>query len=542
MLFKNEDGHNGVRQIMNRQQIILRVLLVLGVIILVNIINLRFFKRFDLTRDKIFTLSTASKNLVKSLDDNFLVKAYFTSDLPPEYANNRRDLRDLLDEYRAYAGGNFQYEFIDPGKKEELEQEAQRYGIPPVQVQVLKEDKLQIQNAYMGLVCLYGDKQERVPVIQSTSNLEYEISCAVKKMTSKELKKIGFLTGQGEPNLQQISRLQEMLSKQYQVTTVDLSDGKAIPLDIAVLMITAPTQQFKNPEKFLIDQYLMKGGKIAFMINKVNATLQSQMGQPLNVNLDDLLESYGIRVNTDLVRDASCAYVTVSQQAGFMVIQNQIPFYYLPRSGEFDKKSPIVKDLSSVVFYFTSSIDTSLAKQKGLVANVLLKSSKKSGRQENYFMINPTMQVTKEMFNESGIPLVVTVEGAFASAFGSKPIGYDTSFKSSIDTTNKIVAGKLSKIVVIGDGDFLQDQLSGGNRDNFLLASNLVDWLADDIGLAQIRSRDSGSKPLDEVSEGTKIWLKGLNLTFPPVIVIIIGVVRWRLRISMHKKLESRGL
>ena len=527
---------------MNRQQIILRVLLVLGVIILVNIINLRFFKRFDLTQDKIFTLSTASKNLVKSLDDNFLVKAYFTSDLPPEYANNRRDLRDLLDEYRAYAGGNFQYEFIDPGKKEELEQEAQRYGIPPVQVQVLKEDKLQIEKAYMGLVCLYGDKQERVPVIQSTSNLEYEVSCAVKKMTSKELKKIGFLTGQGEPNLQQISRLQEMLSKQYQVTTVDLSDGKAIPLDIAVLMITAPTQQFKNPEKFLIDQYLMKGGKIAFMINKVNATLQSQMGQPLNVNLDDLLESYGIRVNTDLVRDASCAYVTVSQQAGFMVIQNQIPFYYLPRSGEFDKKSPIVKDLSSIVFYFASSIDTSLAKQKGLVVNVLLKSSKKSGRQENYFMINPTMQVTKEMFNESGIPLVVTVEGAFASAFGSKPIGNDTSFKSAIDTTNKIVAGKLSKIVVIGDGDFLQDQLSGGNRDNFLLASNLVDWLADDIGLAQIRSRDSGSKPLDEVSEGTKTWLKGLNLAFPPVIVIIIGVVRWRLRISMHKKLESRGL
>ena len=542
MLFKNEDGHNGVRQIMNRQQIILRVLLVLGVIILVNIINLRFFKRFDLTQDKIFTLSTASKNLVKSLDDKFLVKAYFTSDLPPEYANNRRDLRDLLDEYRAYAGGNFQYEFIDPGKKEELEQEAQRYGIPPVQVQVLKEDKLQIEKAYMGLVCLYGDKQERVPVIQSTSNLEYEVSCAVKKMTSKELKKIGFLTGQGEPNLQQISRLQEMLSKQYQVTTVDLSDGKAIPSDIAVLMITAPTQQFKNPEKFLIDQYLMKGGKIAFMINKVNATLQSQMGQPLNVNLDDLLESYGIRVNTDLVRDASCAYVTVSQQAGFMVIQNQIPFYYLPRAGEFDKKSPIVKDLSSIVFYFASSIDTSLAKQKGLVVNVLLKSSKKSGRQENYFMINPTMQVTKEMFNESGIPLVVTVEGAFASAFGSKPIGNDTSFKSAIDTTNKIVAGKLSKIVVIGDGDFLQDQLSGGNRDNFLLASNLVDWLADDIGLAEIRSRDSGSKPLDEVSEGTKTWLKGLNLVFPPVIVIIIGVVRWRLRISRHKKLESRGL
>ena len=527
---------------MNRRQIIIRTLLILGIIVLVNMIGLRFFKRFDLTQENIYTLSTASKNLVKSLDDKFLVKAYFTSDLPPEYANNRRDLRDLLDEYRAYAGGNFQYEFIDPGKKEELEQEAQRYGIPPVQVQVLKEDKLQIEKAYMGMVFLHGDKQERVPVIQSTSNLEYEISSVVKKMTSKDLKKIGFLAGQGEPNLQQISRVQEMLAKQYQVTPVEFGDGKPIPSDIAVLLIVAPNQPFKSWEKFLIDQYLMKGGKIAFMLNKVNSSLQTQTGQPLNLNLDDLLESYGMRVNTDLVRDASCAYVRVDQQAGFMVIQNQIPFYYLPRASDFQKDSPIVKDLSSVVFYFASSIDTSLAKQKGLTASVLVRSSKKSGRQENYFVIDPRMQVTKDMFSESGIPLVVTVEGAFASLFGNKFVGGDTTFNNSVDTTNKIVSGKLSKIVVIGDGDFLQDQFSGGNRDNFLLASNMVDWLADDIGLAEIRSRDSGSKPLDEVSEGTKTWLKGLNLAVPPIIVILVGILRWRMRVSMYKRLESRGL
>ena len=249
-----------------------------------------------------------------------------------------------------------------------------------------------------------------------------------------------------------------------------------------------------------------------------------------------------MRVNTDLVRDASCAYVRVDQQAGFMVIQNQIPFYYLPSASDFLKDSPIVKDLSSVVFYFASSIDTSLAKQKGLTASVLVRSSKKSGRQENYFVIDPRMQVTKDMFSESGIPLVVTVEGAFASLFGNKFVGGDTTFNNSVDTTNKIVSGKLSKIVVIGDGDFLQDQFSGGNRDNFLLASNMVDWLADDIGLAEIRSRDSGSKPLDEVSEGTKTWLKGLNLAVPPIIVILVGILRWRMRVSMYKRLESRGL
>ena len=509
---------------------------------MINIVGMRFFKRLDLTQSNIYTLSPASKALVKSLDDKFLVKAYFTSDLPPDYQNNRRDLRDLLDEYRAYAGGNFQYEFIDPGKKEELEQEAQRYGIPPVQVQVLKEDKLQIEKAYMGMVFLYGDKQERVPVIQSTLNMEYEISSAVKKMTSKELKKIGFLSGQGEPDLPKMSRLQEILAKQYEVTTVDLNGGKPIPNDLAVLMMIAPTQPFKGWEKFLIDQYLMKGGKIAFFLNKVNASLQTQYGQPLNINLDDMLESYGIRINTDLVRDVSCAYVTVQQQAGYMVIQNQVPFYYLPRAAEFEKSSPMVKDLSSVVFYFASSIDTSMIRSKGLTPQVLVKTSNKSGRQENVFIISPTMQATKEMFSENGIPLAVTAEGSFASAYGNKPIGVDSSFHGSLDSTNRLVTSKLSKIIIVGDGEFVQDQFSGGNKDNFLFASNMIDWLADDIGLAAIRSRESGMKPLDEVSEGTKSWIKGINLTVPPFIIIIVGLIRWRLRIAKRKKLEARGL
>lgn len=526
----------------NRRQTILRTFLALALIAFVNVAGLRFFRRFDLTHDKIYTLSEASKNLARSLDDKFLIKAYFSSELPPEYANNLRYLKDQLDEYRAYAGGNFQYEIIDPSKKEELKQEAQRYGVPPVQIQVLKEDRMQVQEAYMGLVFLYGDKQEHLPVVQSTSNLEYEISSAMKKLTSKELKKIGFLSGHGEPSLQQMNRLQEMLSKQYTVTTVDLSGGKAIPQDIAVLLAVAPDKPFKSWEKFLIDQYLMRGGRIAFLLNKVNATLQSQSARPINLDIDDMLESYGVRVNTDLVRDVSCAYVTVSQQAGFMVVQNQVPFYYLPSASEFDRTSPIVKDLRSVTLYFASSVDTSLARTKGLTARVLLKTSNRSGRAEIVFVINPTVQMTPDMFKESGIPLAVTIEGAFMSAFSNKPIDLDSTVRSTIDTTGRFVSGKASKIVVMGDGDFLQDQLSGGNKDNFIFASNLIDWLADDIGLASIRARDNSSKPLDEVAEGTKTLLKGINLGVPPLLVVLVGVVRWRLRISMRKRLESRGM
>jgi gliding-associated putative ABC transporter substrate-binding component GldG len=527
---------------MNQRQIILRILLIAAGIVLVNLLSIRFFSRLDLTRGKVYTLSSVSKNLMDKLDDKFTVKAYFTSDLPAPYNNNRRYLQDQLDDYRAYSHGNFRYEFIDPSKKDELKQEAQKYGIPPVQVQVVKEDKLQIQEAYMGLVMLYGDKQERLPIVRPESNLEYEISSAVKKMTAKELKKIGFLTGHGEPPLAQFSKVQEILNKQYQVTTVDLSGGKAVPSDIAVLMVVGPDKPFKSWEKFLIDQYLMKGGRIGFLLNKVSASLQNQMGRALALDLDDLLEAYGGRVNTDLVRDASCAMVTMQQPFGSMMIQTAVPFYYLPKAIDFDKSSPVVKDLSGVVFYFASSIDTTLARSKGLTTQALVYTTKHSGRQENYFYFDPRMQATQEMFKESGIPLAATVEGAFVSAFANKPVGVDSSVRTTIDTTNKQVSGKLSKIALVGDGDFLQDQLSGGNRDNFLLASNIVDYLADDIGLASIRSRDSDVKPLDEVSEGTRGWIKGINLAAPPLLVLLVGVVRWRWRASQRRRLEMRML
>jgi gliding-associated putative ABC transporter substrate-binding component GldG len=520
----------------------LNTLLLVVVIVLVNVIALRYFTRIDLTGEKLYTLSDASKKLVGSLDDKFLVKAFYTADLPAPYNNNRRYLQDQLDEYRAYAGGNFHYEFIDPKSSPEVEQEAQRYGIPPVQVQVLKEDKFQVDNAYMGLVFLYGDKQERIPVIRSTSNLEYEISSAIKKLTSKELKKVGFLAGQGEPELEQFKRLQEILTKQYQVTRVDMTGGRAVPSDVAVLVIAAPTRKFTSWEKFLIDQYLMKGGRVAFFLNKVDISLQGQTGRALDLGLDDMLATYGVRVNTDLVRDKSCAYVQVSQQAGFMVIQNQIPFYYLPRSSNFEESNPLVRGLNSVVLYFASSIDTSLARAKGLNARVLLTSSAESGRQENVFAVDPMMPVTPAMFAEKYIPLVVTVEGSFVSPFASTPVETDSTVTTPIDTAGRVLTSRsLSKIAVVGDGDFMQDQYSGGNPDNFLLASNLVDWLADDIGLAQIRARNSGDRPLDEVSDQSRDLLKGVNLAVPPLIVIFVGIFRWRWRVAARKRMETRG-
>ncbi|MFQ5799079.1 MAG: Gldg family protein, partial [Bacteroidota bacterium] len=235
-----------------KKQTLLRLGLIVGILILTNIISVRFFSRLDLTEGNVYTLSDASKMLVRNLEDKFLVKAFFSSELPPPYNNNRRYLQDQLDEYRAYSAGNFQYEFIDPISKSELEQEPQRYGIPPVQVQVLKENKFQVEMAYMGIVMLYGDKHEVIPVVETTGNLEYDISTTIKKLSTKELPKIGLSSGHGEPALDRLTVLRQTFEKQFQVEAVELKGGKPVPPGLAALLIVGPTEKFSDEEKYQI--------------------------------------------------------------------------------------------------------------------------------------------------------------------------------------------------------------------------------------------------------------------------------------------------
>lgn len=520
-----------------KSQSLLRVGIVLVILILINIISIRIFGRLDVTKNKVFSLSDASKELMRNLDDKVTVRAYFTEDLPSPYNNNRRMLLDELNEYKAYARGNLQYEFIDPSG-EKAEQDAQQQGIAPVQVQVVKEDKFEVKKAYMGLVFLYEDKKESIPVIQNTGTLEYDMSSTIKRLTSKERKKIGFLNGEGEPPLSELSHAQEILRKQYDVVPVDAGKGNAVPADISALIVDAPTSRFSEPVKFQIDQYLMHGGRVAFLLNKVDANLQTRMGRPLDLNLDDMLEAYGVRVNTDLVRDAQCANISVMQQQFGFNIQSQVPFPFLPLVSNFSKGNAMVKDLQGVILVFASTVDTVSVASRGLQAEVLARSSTQSGRQTGQFMYDPLERYTREMFTEKDLSLAVLVEGSFHSAFAGKPVPADTAAGSLPPTTSPLTTSPSTRVVVVGDGDLIKDQY--GNRENLTFFANMVDYLVDDAGLITIRTKELTTPPLEQVSDGTKKAVKYADMVLPPVLVLAYGLVRWRMRKARKRALETR--
>ena len=217
------------------------ILLAGGILVLVNLIGLSQFLRLDFTDDKVYSLSEASKDLVRSLNDPVTITAFYTADLPAQYAANRRFLKDKLDDYRAYGGANVQYRFVDPGDDEELQAEALRYQIQPVQIQVLEENSVQLKNAYMGIAIQYESKREIIPLVQDPSSLEYDLTSAIRRMTRERKPVVGFLGGHGEPDpAEDMLTLYEGLGKNYDPRTIEASELTQED-EPDVLLIVAPT-------------------------------------------------------------------------------------------------------------------------------------------------------------------------------------------------------------------------------------------------------------------------------------------------------------
>jgi ABC-type uncharacterized transport system involved in gliding motility auxiliary subunit len=203
----------------------------------------------------------------------------------------------------------------------------------------------------------------------------------------------------------------------------------------------------------------------------------------------------------------------------------------------------MVKDLQRVIFFFVSSVDTSGAAARNLKSEVLIRSSKQSGRQTGMFMYDPLQRYTRDElaadFSEREIPLAAVVEGKFSSFYAGRPAPADTAAGSAPPPASPLTSSPETRVVLVGDGDFMRDQYLG-NQDNLTFFANMVDYLVDDAGLISIRSKETSMPPLEQVSDGTKKALKYANLILPPGIVIAYGLFRWRMRKARKKDLESR--
>jgi len=487
------------------------------IVIVVNILSQQFYFRLDFTADKRYTLSDATGDILNSLAEPVTITAYFTEDVPSELAKVRKDFKEMLIEFADVSEGNVVYEFIDPNVDPQLEQQAAQQGIMPAIVNVRERDQMTQKRVFLGAVLKLGEKKDIIPMVQPGSSMEYDLASTIKKLSIDVKPVIGYLQGHGEPRQATLQQGMASLKILYDVEDILLDDSALNLSKYAALAIVAPADTIPPHHLYALDQYLASGGKLFIGYNRVRGDFSTARGLSVYTGLEDWLTTKGLSIENGFVVDALCGTVGVQQQAGFMNFTTQVSFPYLPRVKDF-ADHPITKGLEEVMLQFASPInftgDTSLR------FSPIAKSSGKSGTQSApvYFDINKKWQ-------ESDLPLSELIIGAVLEG----PINGTTE----------------SKIVLIADGDFA---INGeGQRpqqlppDNVSLFVNAIEWLSDETGLIDLRTKSVTSRPLDPIEDGRKTMIKWINFILPIILIIIYGIVRNQLRKRLKKKRMEEG-
>ena len=454
------------------------------------------------------------KNILKNLDEPVTVSAYFTEGLPQAIAKTQTDLKEMLVEYSTRSKGMVNYEFIDPSGDPEREQEAMSNGIPSVNINVREKDEVAVKKAYMGVVVKAGELVDPIPVIQPGNPLEYMLTTSIKKLTVADKPSVGLIQGHGEPRMDELSLLVQSLNILYNVENIDLNSMAEIPPRIKALMMIRPLDTVPPGHLAIIDQYLENGGNMAIALNTVDGDFQTAQGKAVNIGMSDWFADQGLAIDERFVIDASCGTISVQQRQGFFTINSQVQFPYFPRVTQFPDH-PVTKGLEQVMFQFASPINfigDSLSSFTPIV-----RTSAKSG------ILN--------------LPLTFNVEKQWKD--GDFPMS-NTTIAGVLEKNNSL--GTVSRIIIFSDGDFpIAAQGRGQTPDNISLFSNAIDWLSDDTGLIDLRTKGVASRPIEEVEDAKRAMIKWTNFLLPIALVIGYGIFRFQMnRRKRRQRMNER--
>lgn len=484
------------------------VLLVIGIVAVIFLLSRQYFFRLDLTEDKQFTMSKATRSILQNLEDPVVVKAYFSENLPTDFERVRIDFQNLLIEYNNISRGKVDYRFIDPGADPAIEQEAVQNGIQPLLINVREKDEASQKKAFMGAIVELDGQKEIIPFIQRESAMEYDLTTAIKKISVTEKPSLGFIQGHGEPQINQMMQVAQALSVIYAIEPVDLNTEAAIPERFQAVLFINPKDSIPVDHFAKLDNYLTKGGKIIAAINAVEGDLSTASGTVVTHNALAWLSSNGIMIEPSFVVDASCGKVTVQQNQGFFNFNSQIIFPYLPLVSTFPEH-PVTKGIEAVLFQFASPMH--FTPQEGSMYTSLVTSSQKSGTQSAPINFDINKKWTQADFPLSNIQMGGVVEGA----------------KGNPE----------SRLVVFSDGDFIIGGQQGGvNPDNVNLMVNTIEWLVDKSGLSELRTKGVVYRPIKDLEEGKRTFTKYFNFLLPLALVGVVGL--WRSQRNRNKRIR----
>ena len=544
------------------------------IVLILNTIGSFFFYRFDLTKDKRYTLSPTSLQILEQVKNPLYIKVYMQGELPSEFKRLQLETRQMLEEFQGY-NSNIVFEFIDPledeAKSMDNIKELYRKGLTPINISVDDKGKQSQAMVFPWAIAVYDNKEVNIPllknimgasttdkVIGSVQHLEYSIADALNKITQNKQKKIAIIKGNGELHEAYIAKFLLQTKESYHIGPFTLDSVAQHPTntlealkkyDLAI--IAKPTEAFSEGEKQVLDQYIVNGGKTIWLVDQVVAEMDSlysptgsALAFPRDLNLNDFFFKYGVRIYPDLVKDEQGSPIKLaSGEQGSATQFQEFNWKFAPLVHP-QSKHPIVKNLGGIKFDFANAIDTL---KNGIKKTVLLQSSLYSKRigtptEINLNVVNEET-TPADYLNKGNIPLAVLLEGNFHSMFENRVLAFDQN--------NFQTKGKSGKMIVISDGDVIKNQLdknllpvelgydqrSGNLYDNKDFLMNCVNYLLDDNGLINIRSKDLDLPLLDkEKVYENYTYIQFLTIGLPIVVLTLFGFVFTFLRKRKYSK------
>lgn len=555
---------------------ILQLVLGLVIIIFLNVIGYFFFARIDLTQEKRYTLSESSKKLMSNLEDIVFIRCYLEGDIPSEYKKLRNETKEMLDQFRAY-NPDIEYEFVDPNgfenakDKNEFYQRLFEKGFSPLLTTSTNNNSQVQQYIFPYLEITYKGRTTIVPLISSKNgfssdgivnasieNLEYNLYTAIRSVATQQRGKVAFLYGHGEWQVENIWDFISSLNEYYTVDSISINEKLnaltervydsvnpnlvKIKNKFDCLVIAKPTSIFSYKDLYLIDQYIMHGGKVLWLVDPLLVSMDSLQTQANTfaisnfTGVDDILFRYGVKLNTNLVTDMQCAKIPIvtGQYQNNTPQMTYYPWNFFPEISP--NANHIISDkISPVKMEFASSIDTTNSPAK---KTVLLSSSNRTRVLNS--PVNVSLQMLKQkqdasLFNSGAKDVAILLEGEFSSAFKNRltpemELNSQMAYKDFSDTT---------AMIVIADGDVVRNDFMNGQllplgydkytrkmygNKEFLV--NCVNYLCGDEDLIPLRSREVIMRNLDlaKVEREKTAW-QIVNVALPIVIIVLFGVL-----------------
>lgn len=583
------------RKNIKKNEIVSLVITVI-IIVMVNIIGAFVYTRFDLTSEKRYTLSDKSKEILKGLDDYVYFRVYLEGEFPAGFKKLRKETKEMLDEFRAYSK-YIDYEFInpsesnDPSDREETYKILYQSGLNNYTATMQTNNGVQQILIWPGTLVSYREKEMAVDLLSaqsgqrqetvlnnSSQDLEYKLISAIKDITEGKSSTVAFIEGHGELNDAEVYDIANTLAQKYTLRRVSLdekmtalthrdydNDSNVVVKPIFdAIVIAKPTLPFSEKDKFIIDQYVMYGGKVLWLLDHVKAdmdslkTVESMMGTTLDVNLDDQLFRYGVRLNNNLLLAYPCAQIGLVTGQGNNMQSALLPWYYFPLLSP-ASQHPIVKNLEAVKSDFTSSLETTTSAPE-IQKIPLLKTSDytKISSAPVYISLNILNErPSPQMFPKKGQVTAYLLNGKFNSLYANR-------LPEALLNSNEIAFKDESvptSMIVIADGDIIRnqfaqldfakknnkrvgsplplgyDQYTNNTYGNKRFIENAISYLVDGEGLINIHTRELKIRLLDmnKVNSKQTAW-QVVNVVLPSVVIVLFGFVMAFIRKKKYNK------